>query len=89
MNEILIASEVKQDEIHIEKIVHIPEKHERYCSCVDFVRHYRPDLPSKNASEFRISTTTPREGAVALMYYPNSTCGILHSFLITGKGGCF
>lgn len=62
-------------EEHIEKTAH-ETRNDVLCSCVSYVRLYRPDIPSKNAHEFRAATSTPFVGAVALMRYPAS--GVYH-----------
>ena len=38
-------------------------------NCVSLVRQYRPDAPSINASEYPVSTTTHRVGAIGKMHY--------------------
>ena len=73
-------------EVHIEeKTVHQNEYGNIACSCVDFVRQYRADIPSMNADRFVPATTTPREGAVAIMYYPHS--GQSHLALVLAVEG--
>ena len=45
------------------------------CNCVEYTRQYRPDLPSMDAGDFAISTTTPSVGTVAKMRYAS---GVWH-----------
>jgi len=69
-----------KDEVH-ESTVHASEV---YCSCVRFVRQYRPDLPLMDAKRYTATTTVPHVGATALMYYPNSDTW--HVALVTAVG---
>lgn len=60
---------------HIEKTVHETHR-DVFCSCVSYVRLFRPDIESKNAHEFTATSNTPFVGAVAFMRYPTS--GVYH-----------
>ena len=84
---LLFANMTALGEVHIEeKTVHQNEYGNIACSCVDFVRQYRSDIPSMNADRFVPATTTPREGAVALMHYPHSGAWHLAIVLDFGEG---
>lgn len=69
---LLFGSMASFGEVHIEeKTVHPSENGGITCNCVDYVRLYKPDLPSMDASQFKVSTTTPFIGAIAVMRYPS------------------
>lgn len=56
---------------HIEKTQHVDTDNKVLCSCVDYVRLHRPDIPSQDAVHFVPATSTPFVGAVAVMRYPS------------------
>lgn len=54
---------------YAEKTDHSEQHESILCSCVDYVRQLRPDIPSMDASAFVVSTSTPAKGSVAKMRY--------------------
>ena len=55
-----------------EKQVNLSEHPESVlCNCVAYTRLFRPDIPSMDARDFSISTSTPTKGSVAKMRYPS------------------
>lgn len=83
--QILAEQEAKQEGVYISEKTDHEAQQGVACSCVAFVRQYRPDIPSMDASMFTPATTTPREGAVALMHYPHS--GAWHLALVLSVEG--
>lgn len=63
--------------VHIDtdKVYHSEHPPEVACSCVSFVRQYRPDAPLIDAYRHTVSTTTPSPRSVAVMRYPS---GVSH-----------
>lgn len=79
-----LAPILPPEHIPEEKTVHITTD-SILCSCVSFVRQWRPDIPLMDASRFVPATTTPSLGAVAVMYYPNS--GMSHLAIVIAVDG--
>lgn len=71
-------------EEHIEKTQHLDTTNQVLCSCVDFVRQLRPDLPSMDASSFSVSTTTIRKGDAVKMRYPSGAWHLAYASDVVG-----
>jgi len=69
---------------HIEKTQHIDTDNKVLCSCVDYVRLHRPDIPSQDAVKFVPATTTPRVGDVAVMRYGSGASHVALVALVDG-----
>ncbi len=67
-----------------EKVYHSEHQESVLCSCVDYVRQLRPDLPSMDASSFSVSTTTIRKGDAVKMRYPSGAWHLAYASDVVG-----
>jgi len=76
---LLYANMSAFEESHIEKTtINQSENRDIRCNCVDFVRQFRKDAPSINASDYVPNSDTPVIGAIAVMRYPSGASHVAY-----------
>lgn len=69
---------------YAEKTDHSGQHESVLCSCVDYVKQFRPDIPSMDASAFSVSTTTIRKGDAVKMRYPSGAWHLAYASDVVG-----